>query len=178
MLDVLPVRTNLQPICRETPGDGLTGLSLQPLAAGVAIALYAAWNARNLAGAWLHSPFDRCGSPAFLLWIVPIAWVRLKRPPACPPMPVSAAAFAIGLAVSFAGVATDLGVLKYAGLAIALAGFLPIRAATFLWLGCAAAWMPAAGWAFSSHGVILVNSMRAGIGLMAALSSPLFLRHE
>jgi hypothetical protein len=72
----------------------------------------------------------------------------------------------------------DLYVLEYLGLAIALAGFLPIRPATFAWLACAPAWMPAAGWAFSSQGPVLVNSMRAAIALVAVLMTPLFLRHE
>ncbi len=148
------------------------------MAAGVAIALYAAWNARNLTAAWLHSPFDRCGAPAFLLWLVPIVWIRAKGPLDGARARVSTAAFAAGLVLSFAGVAADLGVVKYAGLAIALAGFLPIQPARFLWLACAAGWMPAAGWAFSSHGVILVNAMRAAIGLAAMALIPLFLRHE
>jgi len=152
--------------------------SLQPVAAGAAISLYATWNARHLLAAWLHSPYDRCDSLAFLLWIVPIAFLWMRRLSTDRPARVSSAAFAIALLISFAGVATDLSVLEYLGLAIALAGFLPIQPATFPWLACAAAWMPAAGWAFSAHGSLLVNSMRAAIGLAALLLTPLFLHNE
>ncbi len=148
------------------------------MAAGVAITLYTAWNAHKVLGAWLHSPFDRCGSLAFLLWIVPIACLWVGRRLRERPSRVSAAAFAAALLVSFAGVATDLSVLEYAGVAIALAGFLPVQRATFIWLGCALAWMPAAGWALSSHGSVAVNVMRVAIGLLAMLLTPLFLRRE
>jgi hypothetical protein len=157
------------------------------VAAGAAITVYAAWNARNLVSAWLHAPFDRRGIPAFVLWNVPIACLWISRllnsrnPKSeirnrrCPVSPV---AFAIALVVSFSGVAADLYVLEYLGLAIALAGFLPVRPATFAWLACACAWMPAAGWAFSSCGPALVNSFRAVIGLAAVSMTPLLLRNE
>ncbi len=148
------------------------------LASGGAITLYAAWNARSLLGAWLHSPFDRCGSLAFLLWIVPVASLWIARRRAKRPGRLSSAAFAIALLVSFTGVAMDLGVLKYLGLAIAIAGFLPVQRAMFAWLGCCAVWMPAAGWAFSSHGPLLVNAARLMGGVLAILLTPLFWKHE
>ncbi len=169
------MRKSIQFIGRQAPESGLRA-TLQAAAAGAAICLYAGWNARGLLAAWLHSPYDRCGSLAFALWVLPIAGLWVKG--AGGPERVSPAAFAIGLAVSFAGVATDLNVFEYLGLAIALAGFLPIRPVTFLWLACAAAWMPAAGWAFSSHGAALVNCARAAMGLAAAVLTPLFLRHD
>lgn len=153
----------------------MNGSSLQPLAAGAAITLYASWNARALLSAWIHSPFDRCGSLAFVLWTVPVACFWVTRMLGDSSRRVSIPAFAIALVVSFAGVATDLSVIEYLGLAIAMAGFLPLKPATFVWLGCAVAWMPAAGWAFSSHGSVLINSMRAGIGLAALLITPFLL---
>ena len=172
------MRKSLQPIGRQAPESGLSAPELQPLAAGAAIALYAAWNARHLLNAWLHSPFDRCDSLAFFLWVSPVACLWARRLLTGCPARVSPGAFAISLAISFAGVATDLSALEYLGLAVALAGFLPIRPVTFPWLAFAAAWMPAAGWAFSTQGSILVNSMRAAAGLAALLLTPLFLRHD
>jgi hypothetical protein len=172
------MRTSVHFVGRQAPGSSLSESSLQPIAAGAAITLYAAWNARHLLGAWLHSPFDRCDSLAFVLWIVPVLclWVtrRLKKRPGR----VACGAFAIALLISFAGVATDLSVLEYIAFAIALAGFLPVQRATVVWLACAPAWMPAAGWAMSSNGPFSVNATRAGIGLLAVLLTPLFLRHE
>jgi hypothetical protein len=173
------VRKSIQSIGRQAPEDGLRApTSLQPVAAGVAISLYAAWNARRLHFAWLYSPYDRGDSVAFLLWIMPIAFLWVRRLSTGRPARVSSAAFAIGLVISFAGVATDLSVLEYLGLAVALAGFLPIQPATVPWLACAAAWMPAAGWAFSAHGSVLVNSMRVAVGVAALLLTPLFLRND
>jgi hypothetical protein len=159
------------------------------VAAGAAITLYAAWNARNLVPAWQHSPYDRRGFPAFLLWNVPLAslWIsRLldfqirnsKLEIRNLHGSVSPVVFAIALVVSFSGAAADLYVLEYLGLAIALAGFLPVRPATLAWLACACAWMPAAGWAFSSYGPVLVNFIRAVIGLAAVSMTPLILRNE
>jgi hypothetical protein len=170
------MRKSIQFIGRQAPDGVLRVSTFQPAAAGAAICAYAAWNARGLLAAWLHSPFDRSGSLAFALWVLPIAW--LWRKGACGPGMVTPAAFAIGLAVSFAGLATDLNVFEYLGLAIALAGFLPVRPATFLWLACAVSWMPAAGWAFSSHGALPVNCLRAATGLAAAVLTPIFLRHD
>ena len=182
------MRKSIQSIGGSAAADCLTRPSaLQPAIAGIAITLYAAWNARNVVSAWQHSPFDRRGFPGFLLWSAPLGavWLsRLVKAQTRNPKPeilhsaVSPAAFAIALIVSFSGAAADLYVLEYLGLAIALAGFLPVRPVTFAWLACAIAWMPAAGWAFSSEGPVLVNAMRAVIALVAVSMTPLFLRHE
>lgn len=168
------MRKSISSIGRSTPEGGLRETSLQPILPAAAIALYTAWNARNLAGAWQHSPFDRCGSLAFIFWITPVvaAWWTVR------PLRVCLGVCTLALAISFAGVATDLSVLEYAGLAVALASFLPFRPAFFGWLACAAAWMPAAGWAFSSQGAVLVNSMRVAAGIAAAALTPLLLNHE
>lgn len=152
----------------------------QPAAAGIAICLYAIWNARSLMTAWLHSPYDRWGSIAFLCWIVPVIFLWTVRffANGAEDRSISTAVPGIALAVSFAGSATDLSALKYLGMALSIAGFLPVRPATLAWLGCAAAWMPAAGWAFSTYSPALVNSTRAVIGLAALLLIPLLSRRE
>ncbi len=172
------MRTSLQFPDRPTAESYINPSWVKPSAAGVAITVYAAWNARIVLGAWQHSPFDRCGFVAFILWIVPVACLFVARRLTERPTQASSAAFGIALLLSFAGVAMDLSVLEYAGLAIALAGFLPVQGATFVWLVCAAAWMPAAGWAFSAHGYITVNAMRVAVGLLAVFLTPLFLRRE
>jgi len=148
--------------------------------AGIAISLYAAWNARDLLMAWLHSPYDRFGYIAFLLWMLPVGCVWFTRHifGLAVHGHVRAGALAIGLAVSFAGVILDVNAIKYLGLAITISGFLPLQPATYVWLACALGWMPAAGWALSSHAAVLVNCIRIVIGMIALFSTPSFLRHE
>ena len=150
-------------------------------AAAQVIALYVAWNARALLAAWIHAPYDRCGSPAFLLWAAMPFFVRLSysldaRDSAQPP--VSAVLPAAALALTFAGIITDLSVLKDIALAVAIGAFLPLRPATFLWLALSVAWMPAAGWVFKSAGVVGVNIFRLVLGAAAIPLTPLYLRRE
>lgn len=136
--------------------------------AGAAICLYAAWNARDLVAAWRHSPYDRFGWLAFLLWSFPAALAAARRADA------SAAWFGAGLAVSLAGEVVDLNIVKHAGLAIAIAGFFKTRAATLVWLACALGWMPALGWALNASGAVAVNALR----ILAAIVPAIFLRRR
>jgi len=175
------VRKSLQPAGGETAERGLSHApesSLQPIAAGAAISLYAGWNARHLLGAWVHSPYDRCDSVAFVLWLFPIGLYWALRRSQEQPRPLGMIPFAIALAVSFAGVAMDLSFLEYLAFAVALAGFIPFRPASVLWLPCAALWMPGAGWAFSSHGPLPVNAARVGVALCSLLLIPFLTRDE
>jgi len=146
-------------------------------AAGSAVCAYALWNARHLAVAWLHSPFDRCGFPSFLLWLIPLVWhwhasAHEERPA------LSFSFFFVALVLSFVGVALDLNAIKSLAFAVSLAGFLPIRPATFLWLGCAFAWMPAAGWLFTALGPMPVNCLRIALGIAAASLTHAILSRE
>lgn len=173
------MRKSLQPVGGQTPEPSLVPSSaVQPLIIGAAITLYAAWNARGLLAAWLHSPYDRFDPSAFAFWLLPIAVVRTLHRTRWA-LPVGLAPFAIALLVSFAGVAVDLRSLEYLSLAVALTGFIPFRPATLLWLLCATAWMPGTGWAFSSHGPLFVNCARLLFGLFSLALSPfLFPRNE
>ena len=173
------MRKSLQPVGGQPPDCGLSpSVSVQPLVIGTAITLYAAWNARSLLAAWLHSPYDRFDPSAFAFWLLPIAVVRTLQGSGRA-LPLGIAPFAVALLVSFAGVAVDLRSLEYLSLAVALTGFIPFRPATILWLCCATAWMPGAGWAFSSHGPLFVNCARVAAGLTSlALTPLLFPRNE
>lgn len=117
---------------------------------GAAVAAYAAIQAHDLANAWAHAPFERGAWLILLTWLAPVAAARWRR------LEVTPAWFWIGLAVALAGAASDRNVLKHAGLALALAGFLPWRRATAAglapWLAAAVAWMPAAGWLLKDPG--------------------------
>ncbi len=167
------MRKSFQPVGGQTPEPGLRpSVAFHPIAAGIAITLYAAWNARGLVAAWLYSPYDRFDPAAFAFWLLPIAivWTLHQRRG---PLNLGIAPFAIALVVSFAGVAVDLRSLEYLSLAVALAGFIPFRPATLLWLACAIAWMPGTGWAFSSNGPLFVNCARVATGLASVAFTPL-----
>jgi len=152
----------------------------QSVYAGLAISLYAAWNARDLPLAWMHSPYDRMGWLAFLLWLQPLGcfWMCRQVLGAELFKQSGVALFALGLAVSFTGVVVDLNAVKYLGLALSLGGFLPPGPALWAWLGCAAGWMPVIGWTLSLHSTLMVNLIRVVSGLVALFLTPLFLRYE
>ena len=40
---------------------------------GLAVPLFCAWQARDLINAWRHSPHDRLGWLALLVWLAPVA---------------------------------------------------------------------------------------------------------
>jgi hypothetical protein len=155
---------------------------IQPSAAlsGAAITAYAAWSARDILTAWVHSPYDRCDSLVFVMWLAPLCYLWMAYPVVAREVlkRSSCAAFAAALGLSFLGVIVDMSALKYLGLAVALAGFLPMQPVTLLWLAAAAAWMPAAGWTMSAHGVPLVCAMRLAVGLGALSLTSSFLHDE
>jgi hypothetical protein len=129
--------------------------------AGAAITLYAAWNSRDLLAAWFHSPFDRMGLPAFVVWLLPLLIMEMIRQlPEARVGKFFDAGFFLGLGFSLAGVALNLNFLKHLGLAFSCAGFLPLRPALAVWFFSCLAWMPVLGWAFSPAGTFAVNFFR------------------
>jgi hypothetical protein len=142
--------------------------SRQTIYAGLAICIYATWSARDLLSAWLHSPFDKMGFPALILWLVPLGMIRMARQVfAQTPLKITPAFFGASLVFAFAGNALDLNIVKYIGLAFACAGFLPFRAVTVAWLLLAVVWMPVFGWLLKNIGPVPVNALRV---VLAALS--------
>ncbi len=126
-----------------------------------AITGFALWTARDLVNAWLHSPLDRGGWLAWLLWCVPVAWTMVgfrgtagRRLPGMPaparsaPPQVRAGFLAGALGCAVAASGSDLNVLGHLGLAVALAAWArpPRPGAVWVWLVTAVAWMPVFGW--------------------------------
>ena len=130
--------------------------------AATAVCLYAAWQARDLPAAWLHSPFDHLGALAFAVWAIPlgIGIAGNERP-----RPVWLCA---SLAISLAGVVLDVNFFKNAGFATALASFLSSGRRTAgrrLWVAGALSWMPILGWLLDGEGPFFVNGLRLAIAL-------------
>lgn len=141
--------------------------------AGIASLIYCLWQARDLANAWAFSPFDKAGSVAFLLWVLPILFKAWSG------SPMRMAWFAAGVAISLVGSLGELNFVKYGGLAVTACGFLPVSRVTWLHLAGAVCWMPLLGWLLSSAGTSAVNGLRVLLALASAiltLRPPAFLR--
>ena len=123
-------------------------------AAGIAICLYTAWNARDLFSAWRHAPYDRMDALAFAVWIVPAFVCLIRGTEAGFPRLIA------GLLLSLAGSLVDLNFLKQAALACALAGFARSGPASWFWLACSVSWMPVLGWCASAAGPFPVQILR------------------
>jgi hypothetical protein len=133
------------------------------------VVVFAALQAHDLVSAWLHSPYDRTGSVAFLLWVVPAAqmlWHYRGRGPTNRIMILTA------LVIALTGGICGLNFLNYAALALAFAGRWPMRGAKeAVWLALSLAWMPVLGilGAHASLPVWVVDVTRLLLGLAAAL---------
>jgi hypothetical protein len=141
-------------------------MSGKPVFFGAAVAVFCAAQCRGLLSAWLHSPFDHFGWMVFGMWLCPIVWglVRSGRP-----LPAEWLLVAAG-GCALVGVALDFNALRYIGLALALAAFLPWRApGALLWAAAAGSWMPVFGFMGSSIGLAGVLAARFGTICVALL---------
>ena len=132
---------------------------------------HALWQTRGLPTHWVHSPFDRMGWLAALVWVGAIAlvWRDTKRSP-------SVAWLVLSLLLGLAGALGDLNVLRYAGLAAAGAAFFGGWPAAIASCVCALCWMPILGYAFKELGVPFVNTLRVTLALVAGFAACCFAR--
>lgn len=134
--------------------------------AGFVVCLYCAWEARDVMAAWLHSPFDKLGAVAFLVWALPL--VVLYRASSPPPTWLF-----VALGITLLGVAMDLNVMKDAGFAVVCASIAGVATSRIVsrvvCLGTAASWLPALGWIFSGRGPVEVNCLRVAVAVAGTL---------
>ena len=112
----------------------------------VPVLLYCAWNARDLLGAWQHCLYDRHAWMVLLIWSLPVVMARLNPDRRTASGKTQAIYTAAGLLCSFTGGIGSLNLLQYAGLALALACWIPFSRMQLLWLLSSLSWMPALGW--------------------------------
>ncbi len=111
-----------------------------------AILAFAAWRSTELLNAWRHSPLDRLGWIAFLLWLTPVAASFAK--PSLPGLHPAAPWFlGASLAASIFGVLADFNTAHYVGLSCAIAALGGWSWRHALWFAAAITWMPAFSWA-------------------------------
>ena len=138
---------------------------------GLAVFAHAVWQTRGLPTHWLHSPFDRMGWLAALVWIgaIIVAWRGTRHSP-------TLAWLGLSLVLGLAGTVSDLNVLRYAGLAAAGAAFFRgLPAALASWV-CALCWMPVLGYVCKEFGTPFVNTLRVTMAVAAGFAACLFAR--
>lgn len=125
--------------------------------------------------AWRHSPFDRFGWLAFLLWLVPliIPFCCGNTPRQIPEpresvLPPTCALSWIALIIAVLAVIVDVNAMRYVALALALGAWMPRHWLTIVWLVLAIAWMPALGWLGASLKATGLNGLRVLLGAFAA----------
>jgi len=129
----------------------------------LAILYFAAWLSRDLLNAWQHSPHDRLGWLALLVWLTPLAR-RLKNDRT----ELSANSYLLGAAIAcgLLGELAEVHFLSHVAMALALGAWLKISLRSLLWLLAAVAWMPAFGWwlaGFSGGSVLILRLVLAGV---------------
>lgn len=133
----------------------------------VAVA-YTGFQCRGLASNWLHSPLDRFGWLAFLLWIVPVIYFWLRH--GCrrtQKQGTVQAMIATGLALSLLGTLADFNALKHAGLATVLAGLIPFRAGLIPWYVLAITWTSVFTWIAMRFAPTLILPLRLSLSAAA-----------
>lgn len=95
--------------------------------------------------AWQHSPFERHGWAALILWLIPAVRVIGCGTTASR----SVTLIILSLVLSFVGVIGELNVLIYCGLAGIIGALAGVSGKGWLWLLLAVCWIPAFGFLFA-----------------------------
>jgi hypothetical protein len=130
------------------------------------VTAFCAWHAADLLHAWRHSPYDRLGWLALIIWTAPsgrAVWSRVN-----PARQFKLAM--VSLLLALIGVMGELNFLVYWGLAVAIGGLAGIAGRAWLWLALAVCWMPVFGWFGSQFHLPAapVNLLRLGVAGLAA----------
>ncbi|MCB1127104.1 MAG: hypothetical protein KDM81_11440 [Verrucomicrobiae bacterium] len=136
---------------------------------------FCAWSAADLLAAWRSAPMDRGGWMAMAIWLAPlIGWRWRARDAAAPPR---VSFLLAGLGGALLCRLTDLNAAGYAGLAVALAAWMPGGWRTWWWLAGAISWMPVLGWMLAGLTAVWVLPIRVllavAMSVPACRSSPL-----
>lgn len=116
---------------------------------GIAVIIYCAWRSEELLNAWAHSPMDRFGWMAFILWLTPILFVAWKRSEDFESHSGNQIALGAGLVISLGGTMSSMNMAYYIGLALALMALIRWRITHWIWLSGALMWMPVFGYTLS-----------------------------
>lgn len=107
---------------------------MKNLVPALAIVAYCVFSALPLFQTWWNFPTEKFSWLGFIIWLVPLGLARAKQP--------SVLFLCLALVATLLGTLGSLNVLKYVGLACALASFVRWSWAFPLWLLSALVWMP------------------------------------
>lgn len=132
-----------------------------------AVLVYGVVGALDLLKAWSHSPIERFGWVALLVWVAPVVWLRRRTGGGSPGRPAMLGA---AVALGFVGAVGSLNVLQHAGLAVAVMSVTPVRGICWVWLVAAVSWTPLLGWALKGLPVAVIPAVRLLVALMGAVA--------
>lgn len=141
-----------------------------PPAVAWAILAFAGWQASDLLAAWRHSPLDRLGGVAFLVWAlpVPLALATGRRPfePRVGPWLLGAS-----VPLALLSAVLSLNLAAHVALALAIAAFAGWTPRHVLWLAAAICWMPVFTWLGKQWPPSALAASRVAVALLAALAA-------
>ncbi|MEI6193422.1 MAG: hypothetical protein WCS42_03740 [Verrucomicrobiota bacterium] len=132
----------------------------------LAVLVFAAWQSLDLPVAWRHSPHDRFGWLALLVWLTPLALRLAGRPR----VPLAANPWLLGSAIlaGLLGQLTEVHFFGHVALALAVAAWVEISWRLLPWLLSAVAWMPVFGWWLAGFSGGTVFALRLALALAGA----------
>ena len=134
----------------------------------VAVVFFAAFLSRDLINAWQHSPHDRLGGLALLVWLAPLV-LRLAN---ISGTETAANSYFMGAAIvcGLLGDLAEVHFLNQVALALALGAWVNFSWRTLPWLLSAVAWMPIYGWWLAGFSAGTILTFRLALALAGVIS--------
>ena len=132
----------------------------------VSVVFFAAFLSRDLINAWRHSPHDRLGWLALLVWLVPLA-LRLADISGTG-TPANFILMGAAIVCGLLGDLAEVHFLDHVALALALGAWLKFSWRTLPWLLSAVAWMPVCGWWLAGFSAGTILTFRLALALAGA----------
>lgn len=137
------------------------------------IVLFCTGHSASILQAWRHSPFDKLGWMAFLVWLGPLllglGGYRATSGPKETDSSLTPWLLGSALILVVAGIVSSLNALKYAALACSLVGLLRWNAWNLVWLVAAVSWMPWLGWVGGGMGSHTLPGLRLAVAAAGML---------
>lgn len=147
-------------------GGGRSGI----VAIEAAVLAYALSGSLDLLKAWSHSPIERFGWMALVIWAFPVALLRSRRGGTGAAGPARPLLLGLSVSLVFLGGVSSLNLLQHWGLVLGVMAVTPVRVPSFVWVVAAVSWMPLLGWCLKSLPVVVIPAIRLGIATAGALA--------
>jgi hypothetical protein len=133
---------------------------------GWVVLVLAAWDSRAIVPAWMHSPLDKFGWVALMLWVGAAIWFWSQGR-----SQGEGRAFWIGLSMLFlaGGAVSGLNTLGYIAFALAVAALPGWSWKTLGWFLCSLSWMPPLSWAANALPIPMLLGLRLALAVAGAV---------